>query len=87
MGIRNRDTCREHFRKLKTLPLHSQYILSLSLFVIHNKFYFNLNSEYTASVLGLNTLYISHLTTYQSGTYYFGIKVFNSLPTQIKDWS
>ena len=33
MGIRNRDSCREYFRKLKILPLHSQYILSLSLFL------------------------------------------------------
>jgi len=30
---------------------------------------------------------LSHLTTYQKGTYYFGSKVFNSLPTQIKDLS
>jgi hypothetical protein len=37
VGIRDRDTCREHLRKLKILPLQSQYILSLSLFVINNK--------------------------------------------------
>ena len=30
---------------------------------------------------------ISNLTTYQKGTYYSGIKVYNSLPTQIKDLS
>ena len=30
-GIRNRDSCREHFRTLKILPLQSQYILSLLL--------------------------------------------------------
>jgi len=45
MGIRSRDSCREHFRKLKILPLQSQYILSFSLFVIHDKNYFKLNFE------------------------------------------
>jgi hypothetical protein len=45
VGIRDRDSCREHFRKLKVLPLHSQYIYSLSLFVINNKYYFEVNSE------------------------------------------
>jgi len=29
VGIRGRDSCREHFKKLKILPLQSQYILSL----------------------------------------------------------
>jgi hypothetical protein len=27
VGIRGRDSCREHFKKLKILPLQSQYIL------------------------------------------------------------
>jgi len=30
---------------------------------------------------------LSYLTTYQKGTYYIRIKVLNSLPTQIKDFS
>ena len=28
VGIRNSDSCREHFKKLKILPLQSHYILS-----------------------------------------------------------
>jgi len=28
VGIRGRDSCREHFKKLRMLPLQSQYILS-----------------------------------------------------------
>jgi hypothetical protein len=28
-GIRGRDSCRKHFKKLRILPLQSQYILSL----------------------------------------------------------
>ena len=88
VGIR--DSYREHFRKLKILPLKSQYILSLSLFVINNKNYFKVNSEIhninTRTKANFNQP-LSHLSTYQKGTYYFGIKVLNSLPAQIKDLS
>jgi hypothetical protein len=45
VGIRGRDSCREHFKKLKILPLQSQYVLSLLLFVINNRDYFMVNSE------------------------------------------
>jgi hypothetical protein len=45
VGIRGRDSCREHFKKLKILPLQSQYILSLLLFVVENGDYFKVNSE------------------------------------------
>ena len=90
VGIRGRDSCREHFKKLRILPLQSQYILSLSLFVIDNGNYFKVNSE----VHNINTrnksnlhLPISNLSVYQKGTYYTAIKVFNCLPSQIKDLS
>jgi hypothetical protein len=36
VGIRGRDSCREQFKKLKILPLQSQYILSLLFFVVDN---------------------------------------------------
>jgi hypothetical protein len=90
VGITDRDSCREHFKKLKILPLKSQYILSLSLFVINNKNYFKVNSEiHNINTRTKSKLHqpLSHLSTYQKGTYYFGIKVFNSLPAQIKDLS
>jgi len=45
VGIRVRDSCREHFKKLEMLPLQSQYILSLLLFVVENGDYFKVNSE------------------------------------------
>jgi hypothetical protein len=87
VGIRGRDSCREHFRKLKILPLLSQYILSLLLFVINNRDYFMVNSEiHNISTRTKSNLHqpISNLSTHQKGTYYSGIKVFNSLPSQIK---
>jgi hypothetical protein len=90
VGIRGRDSCREHFKKLKILPLQSQYTLSLLLFVIKNRDYFMVNSE----IHNINTRTkpnlhrpISNLSAYQEGTYYSGIKVFNSLPSQIKNLS
>ena len=43
--IRNRDSCSEHFRKLKILTLQSQYILSLLLFVIQTIIIFKRNPE------------------------------------------
>ena len=57
MGIRNRDYCREYFRKLKILPLQCQYILSLSLFAIYNKHFLKLNTE----IHNINTITKSNL--------------------------
>jgi hypothetical protein len=40
VGIRSRDSYREHFKWLKVLPLQAQYLLSLLLFVADNGDYF-----------------------------------------------
>jgi hypothetical protein len=86
-GMRNRDSCREKFKKLKILPLQSQYLLSLLLFVAENTDHFRLNSEIhgfdTKSKYNLH-LPSSKLTIFQKGPYYSGIKAFNNLPTYIK---
>ena len=37
MGYRNTVSCRSLFKRLGILPLTSQYILSLMLFVVKNK--------------------------------------------------
>jgi hypothetical protein len=42
---RSRVSCRELFKKLKILPLPSQYIFSLLLLVIKNRDLFKSNSE------------------------------------------
>jgi hypothetical protein len=68
VGIRGRDSCREHFKKLKILPLQSKYILSLLLFVINNRDYFMVNSEiHNISTRTKSILHqpISNLSTYQ----------------------
>jgi hypothetical protein len=90
VAIRGRDSCREHFKKLKILPLQSEDIRALLVFVINNRDYFMVNSEIhninTRTQWNLHQL-ISNLSAYQKGTYCSGIRVFNSLPTQIKDLS
>jgi hypothetical protein len=45
MGTRPKDSFREYFKTLQILPLASQYILSVALFMIHNKDLFKINSE------------------------------------------
>jgi hypothetical protein len=90
MGYRNRVSCRSLFKRLEILPLTSQYILSLMFFVVKNKHFFIMNSEYhTKSTRQLNNLYhpITNITVYQRGLHYMGIRIFNSLPPYIKDIS
>jgi hypothetical protein len=94
MGIRGRESCREYFRKLKILPLQSQYIYLLLLFsmvfVINNRQHFKVNSEIhnsnTRNNLDLHCPQ-SHMTVYQKGSQYTGIKIFNKLPVPIKQLS
>jgi hypothetical protein len=42
---RMRDSCRELFQRLEILPLYSQYIFSLSIFVIKHKHLNNTNNQ------------------------------------------
>jgi len=44
-GSRPRDSCRELLKHLRILPLQSQYMLSLLLFIVDNKNLFHVNSE------------------------------------------
>ena len=90
MGIGYRESCRGLFKDLKILPFSSQYILSLLLFVVLNRGYFAPNSVYhNFNTRQKNDLHLPHvsLTIYQRGVFYSGIKVFNALPSPIKDIS
>ena len=71
------------------LPLQSLYILSLLLFAIDNGNYFLVNAEIYISARNKSNLHlpIFNLSVYQKGTHYSGIRVFNGLPSQIKDLS
>jgi hypothetical protein len=80
MGYRSRKL----FFNLDILPLPSQYILSLLLFVIRNKnqFLINFKVHHIDTWQHANFQQPSmHLTKYQKGMYFLGVKVFNKLPT------
>ena len=82
--------CRELFKSLNILPLQLQYIYSILLFITKNKDQFSLNSHIHAiNTRHKNNLYVpaANLTLYQKGVYYSGIKIFNHLPTTIKNLS
>jgi hypothetical protein len=90
LACKRRASCRNLFRKLEILPLASQYILSIMLFVVKNKNKFIVNSE----IHSINTRQhynlhqpISNLTKYQKEIYYSGLKVYNNLSPHIKDTS
>jgi len=77
-------------KKLNILPLHSQYILSLFFFVVKNINMFKSNSVvHSINTRHCSDLYLpsAHLTKVQNGVYHSGIKVFNCLPTGIKNLS
>jgi hypothetical protein len=87
MNARNKDSWCQLFKNLKILPLKSQYIFYLLLFVSENGDLYDSNSE----IYNINTRFSSdlhtptaNLTTFQKGPLYFGSKVFNHLPTSIK---
>jgi hypothetical protein len=86
VGISDRDSCRKHFRKLKILPLQSQYIYLPLIFVINNRQYFKINSD-IHNINSRNDLDLHcphfHLSVYQKGAHYTGIKVFNRLPVSM----
>jgi hypothetical protein len=65
MNARNRESCRELFKKLKILPLHTQYILCLSLFAVKNINMFKFNSiVHSTNTRHCSDLYLptTHLT-------------------------
>jgi hypothetical protein len=91
-NAKTRDSCRDLFKNLKILPMYSQYIYSIILFVVNNEDLYRSNYE----THSLNTRYtcttnlhrfISWLTVFQKGPYYSGIRVYNHLPSYIKNMS
>jgi hypothetical protein len=87
-GCGNRVSCRNLFKKLQILPLTSQYMLSLLMFVVQNKKSFLTNNEnHNLDSRQRNNLYLpqANLIIYQKGAYYSGIKIFNNLSLEIKN--
>jgi hypothetical protein len=87
-GRRSRDSCRNLFKQLGVLPLKSQYILSILLFVVKNKVYFITNYErHGVSTRQSKNFHVPSASTsiYQRGVEYSGVKLFNKLPTDLKE--
>jgi len=87
-GCGNRVSSRNLFKKLQILPLTSQYMLSLLMFVVQNKNLFVTNNEnHNLDTRQRNNLYLpqTNLTIYQKGACYSGVKIFNNLPLEIKN--
>jgi folylpolyglutamate synthase/dihydropteroate synthase len=69
------------------MPLQSQYILSLAIYVSKNMELFTLNVDiHTKNTRNKFNLFLLHsrLTKYQKGVHFAGIKIFNHLPENIK---
>jgi len=86
-NIGSRDSCREAFKNLEIMTLHSQYIFSLILFTIDNKHLFIPNNELHSYLTRNNTnlhLPAVNLTKFYKGPLISGIKAFNHLPRHLK---
>jgi hypothetical protein len=87
-GCRYRDPCGKLFINFKILPLASQYILSLLMFMTRNRSQFLVNSE--IHQLNLTRQHANfhqpsvNVVKYKKGVYYLGVKVFNAFPSDIK---
>jgi hypothetical protein len=88
MGYKSNHSCRDLFVTLGILPLSSQYIFSLLLFLNKNKNQFKVNSEIYHYATRQHSNFHQpspNLTNYQKGVCYLGAKVFNKLPSYIKE--
>jgi hypothetical protein len=86
-GQGNRTSCTPFFKQLKILPLKSQYIYSILLFVMKHKNY--ITSDFTRHNIQTrqsDDFYLpsSSVTVFQNGVYDTGVKVFNNLRLELK---
>jgi len=84
---RMRDSCRGLFKKLEILPLYSQYIFSISIFVIKKHLFYTNNQIHSIHTRFKTNLHppTANLAKFQKAVHYSAIKIFNNLPHNIKD--
>jgi hypothetical protein len=78
MNSSKNASCRQLFKDLNILPIQSQYIFSILLFVTINKDQFLSNSQvHKINTRQTSDLYVptANLAIYQKGVYYSGIKI------------
>jgi hypothetical protein len=86
-GCGNRISCRDLFRKFHILPLTSQYLLFLLMFLVQHKDLFITSMDsYNLETRKSNNLHTlqANLSVYQKGAYYSGVNIFNKLPSNNK---
>jgi hypothetical protein len=84
---KTRDSCREIFKSMRINTLYSQYIYSLMLLVVNNKYIFTTNNEiHKLNTRNKNDLHpsLSNLEKSKRGPYISGIKAYNHLPHYLK---
>jgi len=90
MNLSKNVSCQQPFKELNILPVPSQYVRSVLLFLTKNKDQFMTNSQmHKVTTRQTFDLYIpaTNLTIYRKDVYYQGIKIYNHLPKTIKDLS
>jgi hypothetical protein len=87
MGCKSNQSCRELFIKLRILPLPSQYIFSLLMFLSKNKDHFTFNSQIHHYATRKQSDFhqpTANRAKYPKGIGYVVVKVFNRLPINVK---
>jgi hypothetical protein len=74
-------------KKIGNVAIVFTILFSLLIFVIRDKHLFSTNQIHSVHTRSKTNLHppIAHLTRFQKGVYYSGIKIFNNLPYYIKD--
>jgi hypothetical protein len=79
----SRDLCRNLFKELLILPFYSQYIFSLLMFVVKNKNLFKMNTRSNCDL----HFPVINLNVCQKGARCSGIRLYNHLPSTLKQIS
>ena len=83
----NRDSCRQLYRQLQILPLPSQYIFSILVFVNNNRSLFLSSSDiHNINMHHKHNLHLlpTNLSLVQNGVLHSGSKIYNHLPLHIR---
>jgi hypothetical protein len=86
-GCGYRESCREHFRNMNILPLRSQYIYSLLMFVVKNKEVFDTNKDcYEINTRHNMDIHMNqvNLMKYGNGVIHMAVRIYNALPNKFK---
>jgi hypothetical protein len=89
MNSDSKNSCSKFLKKSYILPLYSQYIFSILLFIVKNRPLFNRNSDFHNLKRTCHDLHppTANLTLFQKRVCYSGVKIYNHLPLTLKQLS